>query len=139
MKTKLLFLVLLPLCGLAAAPAAEVTYALVPKARLAAAIESPSTARAIETTWQTERANDTGFAAVDDYMIVIFVQAPAHHALWGELSLPVPNAQTPYRLRVSLSAGHEGLYVIDGGGTFLSESALVGDERPFRWLERHVE
>jgi len=131
-------LLMVTACGFKAPPDAKVTYAFVPKEQLAAAVESPAAALAIESAWRTEAMARTDVPYPRNvrsvpYSIVVFVQIPPRYTLWGDLGIPVQNPNNYRKLHVNLSAGYTGTYVIDGGGIGLL--ALPEEPKPYKWFD----
>ena len=117
-----------------------VTYALVPKERLADAVRDPQVALAIEDSWRKQMMAKPGpppypgNLSGQKYSIVVFVEMPASFALWGKIGLPIQNPKNPVVLNVSQAPGHSGTYVIDGGGLVLIRG-IPSVPKAYEWLE----
>ncbi|MFA5265359.1 MAG: hypothetical protein WC378_16185 [Opitutaceae bacterium] len=121
-----------------------VTYALVPKERLADAVKGKLEALEIETTWRKEMMSKAGppsyplNLANQKYSIVVFVENPPQAMVAGRIGIPIQNPRIPVVLNVTLAPGYHGTYVIDGGGLILTRGILE-EPKPYEWLEVHVE
>jgi hypothetical protein len=129
--------------GATTAPAGvTLTYAFVPKDRLAEAVKGRQEALEIEAAWRKAILTQPGpvpHAAVlanTKYSIVVFIENPPHSAIWGKVGIPVQNPRNPVVLNFSLAPGYHGTYVIDGGGLVLFR--LPDEPKPFEWLEVHT-
>jgi len=117
-----------------------VTYALVPKERLADAVRDSRVALAIEESWRKDMMAKPGPPGYpinlsgQKYSIVVFVEMPASFALWGKIGLPIQNPKNPVVLNVSQAPGYSGTYVIDGGGLVLTRGILT-EPKSYEWLE----
>jgi len=128
--------------ALAAIPPAgvAVTYALVPKERLAEAVRGARAALKIEDEWRQAMIAKPGYPidlAHEKYSIVVFVANPTGGAIWGQVGLPIQSPRHPVVLNVSLAPGYDGTYVIDGGGLILPR--IPPEPKPYAWLEIHSE
>ena len=128
----------------AAAPApagVTLTYAFVPKERLADAVKGKQEALEIESAWRkevmakSEQTHLPASLANAKYSIVVFIENPPRSAIWGKVGFPVQNPKNPVILNFSLAPGYHGTYVIDGGGLILF--GLPAEPKAFEWLEVH--
>ncbi len=121
-----------------------VTYALVPKERLADAVKGKLEALKIERDWRTEMMAQTALPVYplnlgnQKYSIVIFVENTPAAMVAGKIGLPIQNSRTPVVLNVLLAPGYHGTYVIDGGGLVLTKG-IPAEPKQYEWLEVHVE
>lgn len=117
-----------------------VTYALVPKERLADAVKGKREALEIEDTWRKQMIAKPHYPAElanENYSIVVFIENPPIAAVWGRIGFPIQNPKSPVVLNLSLAPGYHGTYVIDGGGLVLFK--FPAEPKPYEWLEVHCE
>jgi hypothetical protein len=121
-----------------------VTYAFVPKERLADAVKGKLEALKIERDWRTEKMSKTEISsypmnlANEKYSIVVFVENSQGTLVAGKIGLPIQSEKTSIVLNVLLAPGYHGTYVIDGGGLILIKG-IPAEPKPYEWLEVHVE
>lgn len=128
----------------ATAPAGvAVTYAFVPKERLAEAVRGKQEALEIEAAWDQTMREKAGpppyprnFGS-HQYSVVVFVDVPPDFKLSGRLGIPVQHAKNLLTVNVSLAAGYSGTYVVDGGGLILTRG-IPPEPKPYEWLDVHT-
>ena len=131
------------LFGVTPPPGVAVTYALVPKERLADAVKGKREALEIEDAWRRKMMSESGpppypmNLGMQRYSIVVFVEIPARFALWGRIGIPVQNPRNPVILNVTLAPGYSGTYVIEGA--LVLTKGILPEPKPYEWLEVHIE
>jgi hypothetical protein len=121
-----------------------VTYALVPKERLADAVKGKLEALEIESAWRTEMMSKTGMPpyplnlANQKYSIIVFIENTPAAMVAGKIGIPIQSPRPSFVLNVLLAPSYHGTYVIDGGGLVLMKG-IPKEPKPYEWLEVHVE